>query len=183
MSDDVIGLGEMNALLGPGTTYKGKLTFAGRVRLEGKFEGEIFSDDMLIVANGAEIKATIDVGTLIVLGGEVHGAVRARQLVELHNPGQVHGDIETPQIFIDKGAAFFGKCTMTEGEPSVHEMEPKNAPEGAASKEAGAETTETTPEAEPGREKPTNPDGRATEADDDESFYQAFAGEETHEAE
>lgn len=112
---DLTGLGEINALLGRGTEYEGKLTFEGRVRIDGRFKGAIFSDDVLILGEGAVVEATVEVGTLIVRGGRLKGEVRASHLVEIHAPGQVQGDIETPQIFIDKGVVFEGKCTMPDG--------------------------------------------------------------------
>ncbi|MEM9067544.1 MAG: polymer-forming cytoskeletal protein [Myxococcota bacterium] len=110
--------GEISALLGHGTQYSGKLTFEGRVRIDGEFEGTIFSDDMLIVGDGATVRGEIRVGTLIVLGGSIEGNVRARELVELHAPSEVHGDIETPHLFIDRGARFEGQCRMGDGTPS-----------------------------------------------------------------
>jgi len=122
---DLTGLGEINALLGAGTEYEGKLTFQGRVRIDGTFRGEIFSDDMLILGDGAEVHASVDVGTLIVRGGELWGDVTARQLVELHAPAKVHGDIHTPQLFVDKGVVFEGRCTMTGAE--VHELDGDDA--------------------------------------------------------
>ncbi len=118
LQKDLTGHGEINALLGRGTKYTGKLAFEGRVRIDGHFEGEIFGEDVLIVGEGAEIRATIEVGTLIVRGGELWGDIRASRLVELHAPATVHGDIQTPQIFIDKGVVFDGKCTMGEGTSS-----------------------------------------------------------------
>src|SRR5437773_5124445 len=97
--------GEINTLLGRGTSFEGKLTFEGTVRIDGKLTGEIFSDDVLVVGEGAEVKAKIEVGTLIV-EGSVEGNVRAAKLVELHAPARVRGNLETPQLFIDKGVMF-----------------------------------------------------------------------------
>ena len=59
---------DLNAFLGPGCEYDGKLTFEGSVRIDGKFSGEIFSNDILLVGEGATVKAEIDVGTIIVSG-------------------------------------------------------------------------------------------------------------------
>lgn len=118
---DLTGLGEINALLGPGTAFEGKLTFEGRVRLDGLFRGEIFSPDVLILGDGAEVHGDVEVGTLIVRGGRLHGDVRATQLVELHAPGEVHGNIHAPELFIDKGVVFDGKCTMTDAK--VHDLD------------------------------------------------------------
>lgn len=113
---DLTGLGEINALLGRGTEFEGKLTFSGRVRIDGRFRGEIFSEDVLILGDDAEVHGEIEVGTLIVRGGTLHGNVRASQLVEIHAPGRVHGDIHAPQLYIDKGVVFDGKCTMSDAE-------------------------------------------------------------------
>ena len=125
--DDLTGLSEINALLGPGTEYEGKLVFRGRVRIDGRFEGEIKGDDILIVGETAELRAKVDVGTLIVLGGRVRGDVAAHQLVELHAPGEIHGDVQTPQLFIDKGAVFEGQCAMGPDPSEVHELDDREA--------------------------------------------------------
>lgn len=119
---DLTGIGEIQALLGSGSQFEGKLTFEGRVRVDGRFRGEIFSDDVLVLGDQAEIHASIDVGTLIMRGGTLHGDVKARQLVELYAPARVYGNIEAPQLFLDKGVVFEGKCTMpTEAN---HEADP-----------------------------------------------------------
>ena len=50
---------ELNAFMGPGCIYEGKLTFEGRVRVDGKFTGEIFSTDTLEIGPQAEIEADV----------------------------------------------------------------------------------------------------------------------------
>ena len=104
--------GEINALLGQGTEFNGKLTFQGTVRIDGAFTGEIRSDGVLVIGEGAEIKAEIDVATLIICGGEVYGNVKVREMVEIYNPGRLHGNIVSPQVFIEKGVIFEGECHM-----------------------------------------------------------------------
>ena len=54
---------EITALLGRGTEFEGKLHFEGRVRIDGVFKGEIRSDDTLVIGEGAEVHAEIDVAT------------------------------------------------------------------------------------------------------------------------
>ena len=126
MSDDATPLspralqasgGEINALLGRGTRFAGKLTFEGKVRIDGAFEGEIFSDGVLIVGDEAVVSATtIEVGTLIVRGGVVRGEITAREAVELYAPSRVYGSIAAVEVFIDKGVVFEGACRMLERE-------------------------------------------------------------------
>ena len=106
---DVVG--EINTLLGKGSEFEGKLTFEGTVRVDGRLSGEIFSDDVLVVGEGAEVHAEIDIGEIIIQGLVV-GNIRAKRSVEIHAPGKVRGDITTPSLQIDKGVIFEGKCFM-----------------------------------------------------------------------
>lgn len=103
---------EITALLGHGTRFEGKLHFDGRVRIDGIFKGQIRSEDVLVIGEGAEVDAEIDVATVIVKGGVVRANVRARQSIELYVPAIVSGSLHAPEIFMDKGVQFSGSCTM-----------------------------------------------------------------------
>ncbi len=103
---------EITALLGRGTKFEGKLSFEGCVRIDGAFFGEIRSDDTLIIGDGADIHAEIDVATVIVRGGELHGNIRAKTAIELYAPGRVVGNLHSPQISIERGVSFQGQCRM-----------------------------------------------------------------------
>jgi cytoskeletal protein CcmA (bactofilin family) len=121
---------EITALLGSGTRFDGKLTFQGSVRIDGVFTGEVISDHVLIIGEGAEVRAEIKVGTLIVQGGAVYGDIEAVELVEIHYPGQVHGNIVSPSLFIDKGVIFEGQCRMdTEEEQPPAQPPPEETAE------------------------------------------------------
>src|ERR1700722_5736730 len=97
---------EITALLGRGTHFEGKLHFEGRVRIDGFFKGEIRSDDTLVIGEGAEVHAAIDVATVIVRGGIVHGNIRSRVAIEVHSPGKIVGNLHSPSVFIDRGGEF-----------------------------------------------------------------------------
>ncbi len=103
---------EITALLGRGTEFEGKLHFEGRVRIDGIFRGEIRSDDTLVIGEGAEVHAEIDVATVIVRGGIVRGNIRAANAIELHAPGKMVGNLHSPSLFIDRGVEFQGSCRM-----------------------------------------------------------------------
>jgi len=98
-------------LLGKGSEFEGKLSFEGTVRVDGKLTGEIFTDDVLIVGEGAEVNAEVTVGS-IVIQGTVRGNITAKRSVEIHSPGRVKGNINTPSLFIEKGVVFDGQCQM-----------------------------------------------------------------------
>ena len=105
------GAAEVTTLLGRGSEFEGKLSFEGTVRIDGKLSGEIFTDDVLIIGEGAEVNAEINVGAIII-EGTVHGNVNAKRSVEIHTPGRVRGNISTPSLFIEKGVIFEGNCQM-----------------------------------------------------------------------
>jgi len=107
----VVRGGDVHTLLGKGSEFDGKLTFEGQVRIDGKFSGQIFTKDTLVVGEGARVNAEINAGTVIV-NGVVEGNIKATQLIELHQPGRVKGNLETPALSIDKGVMFEGSCKM-----------------------------------------------------------------------
>ena len=102
---------EVTTLLGRGSEFEGKLSFEGTVRIDGKLTGEIFTDDVLIIGEGADVKAEINVGS-IVIEGSVQGNINAKRSVEIHTPGRVRGNIVTPSLFMEKGVLFDGNCQM-----------------------------------------------------------------------
>ena len=102
---------DLNALLGRGSEFEGKLTFEGTVRIDGKFTGTIVSGDVLVVGEGAKISAEIACGTIIV-HGEVAGNIRAKNAVELHHPAKMRGNIESPSLMVEKGVIFEGQSKM-----------------------------------------------------------------------
>ena len=103
--------GEITTLLGRGATFEGKLTFDGTVRIDGRFKGEVFTDDTLVIGEGAVVEAQLDVGEVIIQG-TVIGNVTAKRSIEIHAPGRVKGDLHTPSLQIDKGVVFEGRSFM-----------------------------------------------------------------------
>jgi len=103
--------GDLNALLGRGSEFDGKLTFEGTVRIDGKFTGTIITGDVLVVGEGAKVSAEITCGTIIV-HGEVQGNVRAKNAVELHHPAKMRGNVESPSLMVEKGVIFEGQSKM-----------------------------------------------------------------------
>ncbi len=104
-------LGEITTLLGRGAAFEGKLTFEGTVRIDGRFRGEVFSDDVLVIGEGAVVEAEIDIGEVIIQG-TVIGNIKAKRSIEIQAPGRVKGDIHTPMLQIDKGVIFEGRSFM-----------------------------------------------------------------------
>lgn len=103
--------GDLNALLGRGSEFEGKLTFEGTVRIDGKFTGTIVTNDVLVIGEGAKVNAEISCGSVIV-HGEINGNVKAKNAVELHHPARMRGNVETPSLVVEKGVVFEGQSKM-----------------------------------------------------------------------
>ena len=54
--------GEVHTLLGKGSEFEGKLTFEGQVRIDGKFNGQIVTKDVLVIGDGARVQAQCPCG-------------------------------------------------------------------------------------------------------------------------
>ena len=105
---------QLNALLGKGSSFEGKLLFEGNVRIDGKFTGEIISTDTLIIGEGAEVKGEIQVGSLVIVG-DYNGNAKAIKSIELRAPAKVRGGLTTASIVIERGVFFDGTCKMDTG--------------------------------------------------------------------
>ncbi len=102
---------DINAFLGKDTEFEGKLSFKGTVRIDGHFKGEIFTDGTLIVGESALIESEIQVSHIII-SGEIKGNISADNRIEIHAPGKVFGNIQSPAVIIEEGVIFEGNCRM-----------------------------------------------------------------------
>jgi cytoskeletal protein CcmA (bactofilin family) len=113
---------ELNAFLGVGTEYKGKLDFTGTVRIDGRFEGEISTEGVLILGRKARIEGTVCVGQLNSCG-EILGEVRVKEKAVFEKTSVLKGSLDTPVLVVEKGAVVEGTINMTQG--SATETKPK----------------------------------------------------------
>ncbi len=102
---------EINAFLGVGTNYQGKLHFQGAVRIDGSFHGEIVSDGVLVVGQEAVVEGQIKVGQLV-LSGNIQGEIEAKSKVVLHKTANLQGNVRTPSLVVKEGAILEGDIIM-----------------------------------------------------------------------
>lgn len=136
-------VGEISTLLGRGSEFEGKLTFEGTVRIDGVLKGEVFSDDVLIIGEGARVDAEIDIGEIIIQG-TVTGNIRARRSIEVLAPGHVNGDLTTPNLQIEKGVIFEGRSFM-EGLDSSTPKQPAKAASPSKPEASSSDSASTGP--------------------------------------
>jgi cytoskeletal protein CcmA (bactofilin family) len=96
-------------VIGTDTIIKGEMTFESSARILGKFEGKLTAKGELQVGQGAQCKATVDAGTIVV-DGEIEGNVTARERAKLNASARVIGDITAKTLIVAEGATFTGRC-------------------------------------------------------------------------
>ncbi|MED5465861.1 MAG: polymer-forming cytoskeletal protein [Myxococcota bacterium] len=115
-NNSTLNIHDVHTILGPESTFEGKLIFEGTVRIDGTFKGEIETPNILVVGQGAKVEATLKVGSIIV-NGEVEGDIIATETVELNAPAIIRGNITTPDLTMAKGVIFEGSCHMEQLTP------------------------------------------------------------------
>jgi len=103
---------ELNAFLGVGTEYRGKLDFVGTVRIDGRFEGEISTDGDLILGRKASITGVVRVGRLTSCGN-IKGDVVVKERAVMEKTSTLNGSLNTPILVVEKGAIIEGEIVMT----------------------------------------------------------------------
>lgn len=103
---------EYSTFLDEGSFIEGKFSFSGTVMLNGKLNGEIVSNDILVIGDKGVVNANVRAGS-VQISGEVVGNVYATERVELCSNSRVYGDVDAPVVIIEDGAIFEGHCRMT----------------------------------------------------------------------
>ena len=102
----------VTGLLEKGTSFEGKLTFQGTVRIGGEFEGEIVTGGTLIIESEAQVKAQVK-ASQVVCSGKFSGHMQARS-VSLYPPAVFEGTVEASSLKIEEGVVFRGSSQMLE---------------------------------------------------------------------
>jgi len=109
---------QIKAYMGEDTVFNGSLSFEGTVRIDGKFEGQVNTEDTLIIGETGDIKAEIFAGTVICIG-RVEGTIVASKKVEIHAKSRVVGNVKSPALYIELGGILDGSCDMTGKENKI----------------------------------------------------------------
>lgn len=109
---------ELNAFLGAGIEYRGRLEFVGTVRIDGRFFGEIVSPGVLVLGREAEVHGQIRVGSLY-SSGVVRGDVDAGVKTVLHGSAVLVGSLRSKALVIEEGARVEGQVSMDTGAEAV----------------------------------------------------------------
>lgn len=104
----------MNSVIGPGSIFEGKFYISGSLKIDGKFEGEIKTEEALVVGESGKIKTNISARDVIVSGTMI-GNIIAENEVRLEKNGKLLGDIKAPSLQIAEGVVAKGAIHITGG--------------------------------------------------------------------
>jgi cytoskeletal protein CcmA (bactofilin family) len=103
-------------LLEKNTLTRDKITHTGKVQVSGTFEGHIIAQAVLIDKT-ASVAANI-AAEVVMCKGKVFGNIRATHKIKITKDAEIKGDINSPNLIIEKGAIFDGRCSMLNIKPS-----------------------------------------------------------------
>ena len=102
---------KIRTVLGKGTYFNGNLNFKDSLKISGSFIGNINAYGLLIIGEGAIVRADVKAYSVVV-SGTIKGDVYAKEKVELLPSGRIYGNIKAKKIKISDGVIFNGRCEM-----------------------------------------------------------------------
>lgn len=104
-------LGNVDTILGAGSDFKGQISVKGTIRVDGRIEGNITSEEGVIIGDKGSVKGNITAKTVLI-SGKVMGNVACTKRLEITPSGQLQGDIRAPRLAMAEGVIFKGNCDM-----------------------------------------------------------------------
>ncbi|MFP4152486.1 MAG: polymer-forming cytoskeletal protein [Alkalispirochaeta sp.] len=120
---------ELDTVLAQDIDFEGTIEFAEPLLVKGRVRGDIKTPSDLFIADGARVNADITAARVSVKG-TVQGDVNASERVELFSGAAIVGNVATPDLIVQSGSHFTGRCEMPGG--------PDGAPAGEGASGDGA---------------------------------------------
>jgi cytoskeletal protein CcmA (bactofilin family) len=111
--NDALELEDFDTILSPDIEFSGILRFEKPFLIKGKVSGEIHASGLLMIDEEAVVEANIRASKVIILG-TVKGNVTADEKVEVAITGKLIGNVTAPEITMETGCHFTGRCIMPE---------------------------------------------------------------------
>ena len=116
--NDVLEDADFDTILSPDIHFSVTLNFEKPFLIRGRLSGNIAARGLLVVDEEAVVEANIN-ASRVVIRGSVKGDVTASEKVEVTITGKLTGNVTAPEVFMETGCVFNGRCTMTERNPKL----------------------------------------------------------------
>ena len=118
VNNDALEDEDFDTILSQDIFFSGTLNFEKPFLIRGRLSGNIAARGLLVVDEEAVVEANIN-ASRVVIRGSVKGDVIATEKVEVAITGKLMGNVTAPEIFMETGCMFNGRCTMTERRPKL----------------------------------------------------------------
>jgi len=104
-------MAERETIIGAGIRISGEIRGDEDLLVRGRVDGKIQLTQKLTVEEGAVVEADVDVRALVV-AGTVVGNIVAAESVKLLSSARVVGNLASPRVAMEAGAAYRGRVDM-----------------------------------------------------------------------
>ncbi|MCA9522405.1 MAG: polymer-forming cytoskeletal protein [Myxococcales bacterium] len=171
---------DQHSVISDGIRVSGTIEAAEDLLIRGRVDGDISSSQTVLIDVSGIVKGTLRAQTVIVRGVMV-GDVHTKTITQLANEGRMVGNIYSPQVVLDEGAAFRGRIDMGE---KVGEESPSRDERNNRFGSSGRGSSNREKQASPwGAPSPSKPAEREPAADTKESTVVAIKEDAPAEAE
>jgi cytoskeletal protein CcmA (bactofilin family) len=109
---------KQQTVIGPETRIVGEVRGEEDVLVQGRVEGRMALTSTLTIEDGAIVQADVE-AQIVLISGVVVGNVTATESVRLTDKARVVGDLTSPRVVIEAGAAYRGHLEMGNVEGGV----------------------------------------------------------------
>lgn len=102
---------QVGTIVGSSVHLTGAIKDTSDITIFGSVDGEVSSEQKVIIEEPAIVKGPITASEVIV-SGRIVGTVIAKNRLELNPTGAIKGNIDTGELLIHSGATFIGECKM-----------------------------------------------------------------------
>ena len=111
VNNDFLEDADFDTILSSDIDFTGTLRFEKPFLIRGKVSGEINASGLLVIDENAIVNANIH-ALRVLVRGQVKGDITAVEKVEVTVSGKLSGNVTAPEIYMETGCIFNGKCTM-----------------------------------------------------------------------
>lgn len=103
--------GNLNTMVGKGSTFEGTMKVQSTLRVDGKIKGNVTASESLVIGKEGDINGDVVVRNAVI-GGKLKGKLTASGKVVLEANSVLLGELRTAKLVIHEGAVFEGSCSM-----------------------------------------------------------------------
>jgi cytoskeletal protein CcmA (bactofilin family) len=112
MVEPEVPAGPMTSTVAADTTWRGTLRSGASIRIDGDYEGQIETEQELVVTADAKVEATVHAASITV-AGQLNGQINCQGRLEILPTGRVSGQIDAGKFVVHEGAYLGGQVRMT----------------------------------------------------------------------